>query len=303
MSIQIDTTPLPRTILPEQRDQLRIVHDAYHGRNEEDRYSYAVAKSIGQILVRSRNGEHQFDAGWAFLEAAQLAPTGEVGELVDFAGQAWEKSLNRSRKVPDKLRVAAAMAFLPVFRDSLTDSSVNMRPTYNRLKELNAEVSRLAQKRSSREGLSGIATELGVLGVMAYDTMSLAKDDIAWPAPAHLDKHSINQKSANFDVAYGTLPTIRHKIQVKSFLDQEGIVDQLKTDDGDTILDYWRSLYDDDITLVFGDVHLWNDRNDAYFVNRLVSYGPSDARRYKLRVLAANVLNECANAPTKPTQG
>lgn len=291
----------------QEREEVVSAHNLYHGRSETGHMTVDIATEIANLLSRSPDLDHQLDSGWIYASIA-ISFSGKEREVnIDLAERAWLAVAELAENPADRIKALLNLAYLPAFEEKTRTGNIRFSDLFERILRVNRAVLETATSSSlttPERQHRGAALEVLIAGLLVRHGCRTGHTSIlAWPTPSWQDRGHNRRggKNKNFDIAYGPFPTIRHRIQSKSALGQEDLVERLGTDDPQKLYEFWRDKYASNIALVFGDFFC-GPHKDGYYGNRLLSAGPSPETDVILDSMTEYIFGEIAKAQANLAQ-
>jgi len=272
----------------EQRD-IYAVHNAFH--NIEGLHSSPpeIVQTMADMMCRSESIDHVIDSGWAYMQAG--VETGRQ-DLINHAQEICKGVIEHTRGSVDEIKACLPLVIAPEYIKVIRGEAPDAATLAKRLHSLNGRV--LSLRIDNLHRVTGIAPEVATLYLLNRHVAKNPEDyegQIAWPAFPWQDK-KLRSSSGNFDIRFGEDPDNGHKIQVKNSVTPKKLRDIYGANEGHDALNHWRTRYDPDLTLIFGDVHLGNTAKHFFAINSTIQDDERPKNKTILDIATQNILDE-----------
>lgn len=276
-----------------------VADQEYCAQTEDHRLPPPRLRQLGAILVESPEARHVYDAGWAATQMAiSTGPDAKPLNLYLVRG-IWRKAEAATVAHDDlRTRIAFNYAYTAAYAELLSGMPIDRVGLCSRLAGVNATIVR--QNKQFPSSCSAIAAEVATATLIDQNALLTGNPNLAWPAMPWQDRHEGDTYNpySNIDLIYGPSPDQpKGRIQVLSLLTPPWWQRKLPNVDEDAALEVWRSRYDRDIALIFGDVHLTNKKGDPVAINRLLAVGLTPSTDSRLEIAAQNIIDELQQTP------
>ncbi len=275
-------------------DLFESAHEQLHNQTPETLLPADKLIDLGRLLGSALRLDHVVDGAWALLQAGlQTGDKPSLEEAAKLAGRA--KVLGHLTHIEIEARLAQNAR--PIYEKAayhLSTPNSEIHFMARGLKNLNSRLLALRNGDRSRR-----IAETGPVVATMYLLDNYSANQLGTPADIASaampwQKRSIaSGSSASFKTIFGRSPLEGKKIQFIPYLGYDDAIQKTGSSDPGVLRSYWREQYDDDITIIYGDVHLGNgEGREQFSINRWIAMPPSEKREEVIATATKNVLDE-----------